>query len=368
MKRINVGIFTYDFYPFIGGQGRHVYELYKINETYNKVNLRVFSPSENNLKNHIRIFPETNKSRLKHIGFSLKLAKNINNIINKYKLDLVHLHGGPGGLLLLTDPIVPVIFTAHHTYWQQYKYFLKQRWKIVFYLLERKSYEKSKKIICVSNFTKDIIIDKYSMSSKKVVYITNGIHLKKPQNTISANSINNQILYIGRIDERKGVEFLIKAMIQINKSNPELLLHIVGEGKDKNRLHKLAELHKLNIKFYGYLSEREINHLYTTVDLQVVPSVFEGFGITVLEGMEKRICIVATNVDGIKEIIKNNYNGILVKYGDEKALSDAILNLLSNSSLRHQLVTNAYNHLNEYDWSSIYLRTVHEYENVIYSK
>lgn len=362
MKKINVGIFTYDFYPIFGGQGRHVYELYKQSLiTQSKFQISIFSPSSNNLPKHFQLFPKSKSSLVKNLNFSILLNMYINKIIKKYELDLIHFQGGPGGIFLFNKVNKPVIYTSHHTYWQQFKYIKSQKWKYYFYLLEKRGYQFSNRIICVSKDTRKIINDKYNIGKSKTTYIPNGINLELcPLNKRLNN--NRNILYVGRIDKRKGVDFLINTMKILNQFN--IKLHIIGEGKDRSRLENLCLKNNLNVNFYGYLTEDEKKKIYEKISIQIVPSIFEGFGISVLEGMANKKAIVATDSDGIRTIIKNNYSGMLVKYGDEQELSKIILDLIENEKLQQRLVNNAYSELNKYNWHSIYINTLKVYESL----
>jgi glycosyltransferase involved in cell wall biosynthesis len=363
MKRLRIGIFTYDFFPIIGGQGRHVYELYKQNEKNKKVDLFIFSPSVNTLRNNITIFPESINSKLKHIEFSYKLTNKVNDLVEQFDLDIVHFHGGPGGIILFKKTSVPCIFTAHHTYWQQSSYMRQQTWKKIFVPFEKKSYYLANKIICVSEDTRSILVKKYGVLPNKTTYIPNGI--SKPQKIRDTNRNNKEIIYIGRIDKRKGLDFLLEAMDIVNQKDDSIKLHIVGDGVDKKRLETFAAERSLNANFYGYLSDEKIQKLFDLSSLQVVPSLFEGFGISVLEGMSHRVPVIATNVDGIRNVVKHNYNGLLVEYGDISRLSEEILRLTNDKQLQDLLISNAYKELYKYSWENIYTSTISEYESII---
>ncbi len=118
------------------------------------------------------------------------------------------------------------------------------------------------------------------------------------------------------------------------------------------------------ITFFGHINDTDLNNLYSKVIVQVVPSLFEGFGISVLEGMTQGIPIIGTNVDGIRSIITHNHSGILVPYGNKQALADSIMTLANNSSLQKKFVANAYKELPQYNWENIYLQTVQTYEKL----
>lgn len=356
---IKVGIFTYDFFPYIGGQGKHIYELYKQNLKDKKVNMLFFSPNINSFKNHIPIFPSSKTNPLKHIYFSLKLNNSIESIIKKYDLDIAHLHSGPGGLFLLRKLSIPTVVTAHHTYWQQQHYIISQKWKYFFVEFEKKTYQLADAIICVSKDTKNTLLNHYNINPCRLYHIPNGIigkDLKKGK--------GKDILYIGRLDKRKGLDFLFGSMTIVNRENPNIKLHVIGEGKDKVKLIKKSKKNNLNIEFYGYVEEKKLDKIYEKCSVQIVPSLFEGFGIAVLEGIVKRLAIIATDTEGIRELIINDYNGRLIKYGDKKALADSILEVQGKSLLREKYIKNATKNLVNYSWPNIYSRTISIYEKL----
>jgi glycosyltransferase involved in cell wall biosynthesis len=361
--KLNVGVFTHDFYPYVGGQGRYLYELYKQNIATNKINLFIFSPSENNLPGHIKIFSETSRSKFRNIHFSLKLYQSINYLINKYRLDVVHIFGGPGGLFLNKRVDAPVVFTCFHTYWQQSHYIKKQSWKKIFIFLEKQSYKKAMKNICISTTSQNILTDRYGIDAKKTIYIPCGINKSnfKPVK-LSSHKNGKEVLYVGRLDERKGIKFLLESMCLINTIDTSIKLHIVGDGEYKDLLRVFSNENNLNVEFHGYVSDKNISKLYEEIQLQIIPSIFEGFGLTVIEAMAKKIPVIATNVDGISDIVQHNYNGILVEYGNKQELANAIINLLNDPKKREELTIAGYDSLKSYDWKSIYNQTKLVYE------
>src|SRR4030042_709944 len=113
-----IGILTYDFYPFLGGQGRVAYELWRRLRACPELELHVFSPAHSRLPGHHRVFPWT-RSIGSYMGFSLLANVFLGRWVRRYGLDLFHVQGGPGGVLLLRRAPVPVLYTVHHTWAQQ---------------------------------------------------------------------------------------------------------------------------------------------------------------------------------------------------------------------------------------------------------
>lgn len=326
MKKI--GIFSDDFYPIFGGQGRHLFDLY--NNLYKKNNeFLIFSPNNNSLKNHIKITIPSNFGR--NLFFSKYLNKNINNLIKEFNLSVVHFHCGPGGLILLKKPNAKMVCTVHHTYYQQQKYIKSQRWKYLFYLLEKLMYRNADKLISVSEDTKNVLIKKYTISPKKIVVIPNGVDFNKFKKIKSIKKIPNSLLFVGRLDKRKGIDFLVKLIPFIAKEIPDIKLFIIGKGKLRDNLEKFVKKNNLekNIEFLGFIPDEDLPKWYNKCNLTVVPSIFEGFGITVIESLACGTPVIGTDTDGIRGIIKDKK--YLFRFGNKEELSNKIIQNIKNS-------------------------------------
>ncbi|MBN2880928.1 glycosyltransferase family 4 protein [Candidatus Woesearchaeota archaeon] len=312
---MKLGIFTDDFYPFIGGIGRHIYDLYYKNS---KIYCIVFSPSDKKLKNHVIIKPSFH-SKLKNIATGLFFQRNAEKLIHKYQLSKLNIHCGPGGIFFLKRVSIPVIATCHHTYWQQSHYIKSQFWKRIFIPFEKKTYQLADKIICVSGDSKNILVEKYNINKNKIVVIPNGVDTKQFYPMKNIKKIPNSLFYIGRLDKRKGIDFLVKSMPDIVKKNSKKVLYIGGKGKLMRPLQKFVTKNNLtnNVKFLGFIPDNKLNEWYNKMELVIVPSIFEGFGITVIEAMAAGTPVIGSNVDGIKGILTKQF---LFNYGNQTDL------------------------------------------------
>lgn len=355
MKK-NIALFTHDFYPFIGGMGRYVYEIYTRLKENTSFNFFVFSPSVNNLPNHFPIFSETQKTKFKNIDFSVKLNFNLKKIIEKYNINAAHFLGGPGGILLFKKLEIPTVYTACHTYYQQYRLIASQKWKWIFSKMEPACYKFSDKIICISKGTRDVLTKQYKINSDKIHIIPPGVDTGKFYPRENVDKLKNSILFVGRLDERKGIDFLIDAVPSIVREKPDTKIFVGGKGKLYNKLQRFVQKNNLakNVEFLGFIPEEDLARWYNQVELVVVPSVFEGFGVTVIEAMACGTPVVATEVDGIRDSIENNENGILVKYGDKDDLAGQIIKLLENWELRLEFSRKGLETVKQkFDWDHI---------------
>jgi glycosyltransferase involved in cell wall biosynthesis len=324
---IKIGVVTYDFFPFIGGIGRHTYLMFS---GLKDPDILFFSPADNSLPHHIRI--NFWAIRLfKQVGVSIWLFFNVYRIISEYRLDKLNIHSGAGGVLLIQRLPVPVVVTCHHTYWQQYTHIKSQFWKRIFLPFERRTYRLAARIVCVSADTKRILVDRYHIPEEKIIVIHNAVDTDKFY-PISNKPKRNIVLYVGRIDKRKGIEFLIRSMPLVVQQIPDALLLVGGKGSHLEKMKALVRRLKLerNVTFLGFVPDDQLNSLYNQARCAAVPSIFEGFGITVIEALAAGTRVVGTDVDGIREILKNEGYGVLVKYGDYSALAGAIISELKN--------------------------------------
>ena len=221
--------------------------------------------------------------------------------------------------------------------------------------LYRKSLNNVDSIVCCSDFVKGRLVENLGKGiERKVKVIYNGVDtaLFKPiaKRKISAfrdgmgfNEDDLIHLYVGQINEMKGLHVLIEAMKRIQ--NPKIHLLVAGSPKLWVLSTKSAtstyeerirhESKRLNVKFLGNRSKEELVYLYNMADAIVFPSIYEeAFGYTIAEAMACSKPIIATKVGAVPELVKNNETGILVPPRDPKSLAQAILKLSTDGTLR----------------------------------
>lgn len=159
--------------------------------------------------------------------------------------------------------------------------------------------------------------------------------------------VNTIIGCVANLNAAKGHTFLLQTFAQFFKSRPNAILLLVGHGPLKSKLIRFAlELGiQDSVLFAGY--QTRAKEIVAGLDLLVVPSKSETFGRVLLEAMQVGTPVVATNSGGIPEVVTHEYNGLLVNYGDEEALSQAMERVLTDRQLRSKLVENGYRTVRE---------------------
>ncbi|MCK4250889.1 glycosyltransferase family 4 protein [candidate division WOR-3 bacterium] len=187
-------------------------------------------------------------------------------------------------------------------------------------------------IISPSMEVKDILA--HQLNPKKIVVIPNFITKNYHRKT---KKEKNSILFVGRLEiKQKGIDLLIHALHYVRKEIPNVNLYIIGQGNSLGYLKNLAAEYELreNIIFLGYVDDYELANMYSKCEIFVFPSLYESFGIVVIEAMSAGLPIVSHNLDCVSEIFDGGKYGILVKKGDVEGLADQIIKLLKDDELR----------------------------------
>ena len=159
----------------------------------------------------------------------------------------------------------------------------------------------------------------------------------------------------------------------IIKKFPDVLLLIIGEGNYKNDMEKLTESFNIKdyVQFLGSISHSKLVDYYNLADVFVLSSITgkigtEGFGLVLLEAMTCGTCVIGTKTGGIKYIITDNKNGLLVEEKDEIDLANKVIKVFSNKKLRNKLAKNGAKLVKEnYSWDKISINFDKIYENML---
>lgn len=163
------------------------------------------------------------------------------------------------------------------------------------------------------------------------------------------------VLFVGRLAEIKGVEYLIQAL----KNEKEIVLVVVGEGPLRKKLEEETLNAQCDVKFLGSKSHNELKHIYASADVLVVPSISdekgaqEGLPTVILEAFAAKLPVIATNTGGIPDIVRTEQTGILVSQKNEADIKRAVGKILGDAEFREKIVINAYKKVQEYDYAAI---------------
>jgi phosphatidylinositol alpha-mannosyltransferase len=176
------------------------------------------------------------------------------------------------------------------------------------------------------------------------------------------------ILFVGRLEKRKGADYLLEAYQRVKRHIPNSRLIIVGPGtRLRHKYEKQVKQSGLeDIVFAGYASYGELPRYYKTADIFCAPATgWESFGIVLLEAMAVGKPIVASNIEGYATLITHGVEGLLVPPKDEDSLAQALISLMTDESLRQQMGARGRVKAKGYDWKCIAQKVLNYYITVL---
>jgi glycosyltransferase involved in cell wall biosynthesis len=287
----------------------------------------------------------------------------LKKILKKYKPDIVHLHTmnqvTPSVLFLLKK--YPTVMTLHgpesflsklliwflqpshfkHDFYDKKDLNIAGRLTYFYYNYIQKFFYK----FGLKNVDIFIAPSKYIQNLAKtdvslIIHLPNFIELHKFHELKN----NYNLLFVGRLEKIKGIEFLIQAIALIIKVVPQTTLTIIGEGSHKTDLFNLTKRLHLEkyIQFIGWVENKDLDTYYEKASIVVVPSAdIEVFGLVILEAMSMGRPVIGTNVGGIPEIIDDGINGYLVEPKNPEQIAVKVIKLFSEGDLLTALGRNA---------------------------
>jgi glycosyltransferase XagB len=209
---------------------------------------------------------------------------------------------------------------------------------------------KNIQIITVSESSKQQILD-LGLGISGIWVVNPGIDFKNSR--IESKSKDPLILYLGRLKQYKSIDVLIKAFKIVAEENLNAILIIAGSGEEDFRLKKLAKgtgLKKGRILFAGNVNEKDKMILLRKSWALVNPSMIEGWSIVVIEASACGTLSIVSDVPGLRDSVKDNETGLLVKYGNEVSLAKNIKLVIDDDLLRKRLSDNARKWAENFDW------------------
>lgn len=231
------------------------------------------------------------------------------------------------------------------------------------------SLKRADKIIAVSEFTKNEIIKFYKIAPEKIAVVHNAVgdnflmqiaNYESAQANVSEleevrkkyNLPEKFILYLGTMQPRKNLPVLIEAFAKVREKNKSVTLVLAG-GKGHNYDQKIDETIKENslennVIFPGFIDEKDKPAVYKLAEIFCFPSLYEGFGIPVLEAMASGVSAIVSDIAPHKEIAKDSVLYFNPKSSDD--LAEKLIQLLENEDLKNNLIRNGKERAQDFSW------------------
>ncbi|MBI4267207.1 MAG: glycosyltransferase family 4 protein [Chloroflexi bacterium] len=337
--------------------------------------VRVIAPASGEVSNFgdrfIRIgtpYPFPSSGSIIRITVSINLGSTIKKVLAREKFDIVHLH----------EPFMPMLCSAvlrfsnatnigtFHAYQGRPGYnFLRPVSSWVIGRRVRKLHGRIAVSEPARNFVNGHVRGDYRI-------IPNGIDIKHFSPDVSPIEEfcdgKQNILFVGRLEIRKGLNYLLKAYLQVKQEIANSRLIVVGPGtRLRKRYENWVKRNALkDVVFVGYASYADLPRYYRTADVFCAPATSrESFGIILLEAMAVGTPIVASNIDGYASVLTSGEEGILVPPRNSHELANALISLLNNQARRRQMGAKGQLTSAKYNWELIAQRVLDYYTEVL---
>ena len=294
--------------------------------------------------------------------------------LNKYKLDLMHFphFNAP---ILYNRPRIHTIHDITPKFFPGHK--LKSSWRKKGYQLTiNTSLKKSEKIITISNNTKNDLIKHFQVPADKIEVIYLGIEaqFKVIENYAKIKELKAKygitkpyIFFISAWRNHKNFQGLIKAFAVLKEKYKLDYQLVLGGQEDPNYPDIKKEIDNCPVKqdiiIPGFISNQELPLFYNAAELYVIPSLYEGFGITGLEAMSCGTPVVSSNKTSLPEIM-----GQAAEYfdpNDTQEIASNINQVLINQALKQQLITKGFEQIKKYSWTKCAQKTLDIYNKIL---
>jgi phosphatidylinositol alpha-mannosyltransferase len=362
-------------YPYPGGVTQHIFYLDKnIRELGHEV--KVIAPcagvapeklADNVVVTTTRVITIPFSGSKARIPYSPAVYWRVKSALQGEHFDIVHAHEP------LTLP-VPLIALQHsqtvnvgtfHAY--RDTHFIYQYARRLF----QPFFDRMDGKIAVSEAAKDTVA-RYFGGEYRI--IPNGIDVERfggkhvsPLEQYTDGKLN--ILFVGRLERRKGFRYLLRAFPYVKEELPQSRLIVVGAYMEKDKaghLRYVREHHLTGVKFVGRVSDEELARYYRSCHVFCAPSTgFESFGIVLLEAMAAGKPIVACDIPGYRELLEDGKQGILTEPKNERALAEAIIRILKDPAVQRSMAEEGQIRARQYSWRQVALQVLEFYEELL---
>ena len=348
-------------YPYPGGVTNHVKQLHR-EFTCLGHDVRIMAPSSNrNLEREVAdVYRIGNVRRIPangsiaRITLSFRLSRRVREVLAYEKFDVIHAHEPlmpslPPTVLKYSDAVN--IGTFHAYRGSYYGYFYGRP-------VLRRAFRQLDGRIAVSRSAKRFV-RQYFMAPYRI--IPNGVEVTRFDRTQVSPLSQYQdgrpnILFVGRPEKRKGVGYVLRAYPLVKAAFPNARFIVVGAGNWHDSPYRAyIERHNLrDIEVVGRVSDEDLPRYYRSADVLACPATQgESFGIVLLEGMASGLPIVASDIEGYRQVVSDEREALLVPPRDERALADAICTLLQDAPMRAEMGARGVATASEYSWQRV---------------
>ncbi len=242
------------------------------------------------------------------------------------------------------------------------------------YNIERRGMYMADRVVAVSNFTKNILINRYGVPEGKITVVHNGINENdymsvledSPASVVSGLKSHGYkiVLFVGRITFQKGPDYFVKMAKKIREYEPNTFFVVCGSGDmEKQMIHEVAAARMSDrFIFAGFLRGESLNTVYKAADIYIMPSVSEPFGLTPLEAMIQDTPVLISHQTGVSEVVSH---ALKANFWDVDDMASKVISVLRNPSLQQCLKNNGRTEVSRMNWNLAGEKLLSLYKNLL---
>jgi len=295
----------------------------------------------------------------------MQYAMVASTIAERYDYDLIHAHDWlcyEAGIAAKAASGKPLVIHVHATEFDRSGENVNQ----VVYDIERRGMHAADKVMTVSNLTRQIVIERYGVDPSKVFTVYNAVEPieNKKQIVVQKQFKEKIVTFLGRVTFQKGPEYFVEAAYRVLQKDNNVRFVMAGSGDLLNKtVRRVAEL-GISTKFHftGFLKGLDVDRMFMTSDVYVMPSVSEPFGISPLEAMRAHVPVVISNQSGCAEILSY---ALKVDFWDIDAMANSIYGLLHYDTLHKLFSEKGAEEVNNLKWENAALNNIKIYKKAL---
>ena len=345
---IRVTFASYDDDPPLGGQG---VVLHGMREALRREGVHVHTVSGRGQNE--TSYPR--RSGRPPLDLSLQLNRN-RLILYRDAPDLIHAFGGPGGVLIWRRLLLPLVYTAHHTYRQAYT---RTQGKRVLGPLEARAYRRAAMVLAVSPSTASAV-QAMGVPAARIELVPPGVDVP-PVDDIEREL--GRLLFVGRLEPEKGVLDALAVMSALAGKDAGVRGVVIGAGRQAQSVRRAIARSNGRIEYLGRVDAATLRREFARASIVLMPSRYEGLGLTALEAQAAGAAVVGYDVTGLRDAVGDG--GRLVPFGDREALRIQTARLLSEPAWATDLAARARERVrSEHAWPQVAARLHEIYRRV----
>lgn len=286
--------------------------------------------------------------------FDIQFYKKFIKALKENQINIIHAHEFALSLIstIISKIIdVKVVSTIHGLNYHCDTFFRRMMMRFI---------ANNSSLVTVSYKVKQYIVSKAKIDPDKIHVIENGVMIPDLKNVsprlkqeLGLNEDDTLIGTVGRLHDVKGHKYLIEAAQTLCQKNNNLYFVISGEGAERDKLEDQIEKSGLSEKFFLLGNRNDMDNVFSSLDIFILPSLSEGTSLALLEAMSYRLPVIATNVGSNPKLIVNKDNGIIIKSKNPQEIISSISKMMRSTLLKNKSDGNRECVLNNYSFETM---------------